>query len=58
MAQLEVLFQWVCMFARLIEKFESRNYSNFDVFIRSEALSSVFVALIALTANQNSARHQ
>lgn len=46
------------MFTRLIERFESRQYSNFDILIRSESLASVFVALIALTANQNSARHQ
>lgn len=55
--QLEVLHQWSNMFQRLIERFESRQFSNFDTIIRSEALASVFVALIALTANQNSARH-
>jgi len=51
MSQLEVLHQWACMFTRLIERFESRNYDHFDVMIRSEDLSSVLLNLLALTAN-------
>ena len=51
MAQLDVLQAWASMFSRMIEVFESRNYDNFDVLIRSEDLASVLVAIIALTAN-------
>jgi|FrelakmetLWP11LW_1041352.scaffolds.fasta_scaffold213938_1 hypothetical protein len=57
MSQLEVLHAWAGMFARLLERFESRSYDHFEVIIRSDALASVLVALIALTANQTSARH-
>ena len=45
------------MFTRLIERFESRNYDHFDIMIRSEDLSSVLISLLALTANQSSARY-
>lgn len=58
MSQLDVLHAWTGMYARIIERFESRSYDNFDVLIRSDDLASVFVYLIALTANQNSAKHQ
>ena len=51
MAQLEVLHQWTAMFKNLIERFESKNYDNFDVLIRSEDLARVFIELLALTAN-------
>ena len=51
MSQLEVLHGWAGMFSRLIERFESRNYDNFDVLIRSDDLASVLLALIALHAN-------
>ena len=57
MSQLEVLHSWASMFARLIERLESRNYDNFDVLIRSDDLVSTLVALIALTANQNNPTH-
>ena len=58
MSQLDVLHAWTGMYARIIERFESRSYDNFDVLIRSDDLASVFVYIIALTANQNSAKHQ
>jgi len=57
MGQLDVLNAWASMFTRLIERFESKQYENFDVMIRSEDLASVQLALIALTANKNSAHH-
>jgi len=57
MAQLEILHAWAGMFARLIERFESRKYDNFDVLIRSEDLASVLFALIALTANKSNMHH-
>ena len=58
MSQLDVLHTWAGMYTRIIERFESRSYDNFDVLIRSDDLASVFVYLIALTANQNNASHQ
>ena len=58
MSQLDVLHAWTGMYSRVIERFESRSYDNFDVLIRSDDLASVFVYLIALTANQNNASHQ
>ena len=58
MSQLDVLHAWTGMYARIIERFESRQYDNFDILIRSDDLASVFVYIIALTANQNSAKHQ
>lgn len=57
MSQLDVLNAWAAMFTRLIERFESKSYENFDVLIRSEDLASVNLALIALTANKNNAHH-
>ena len=51
MSQLDVLHTWAGMYSRIIERFESRSYDNFDVLIRSDDLASVFVYLIALTAN-------
>ena len=58
MSQLDVLHTWTGMYGRIIERFESRSYDNFDVLIRSDDLASVFVYIIALTANQNNASHQ
>lgn len=57
MAQLEVLHQWTRMFKALIERFESKNYAHFNVLMRSEDLARVFIELLALTANQGSARY-
>jgi hypothetical protein len=54
MSQLEVLHSWAAMFQKLIEKFESRKYANFEAMVRSEDMASVMIALIALTANQGS----
>lgn len=58
MSHLDVLHQWIGMFHRIIERFESRNFDHFDILIRSEDLASVCVAILALTANQSSAQHQ
>lgn len=58
MSQLEILHTWAGMFMRMIERFETRQYAHFDVIIRSDDLSSVYVALLALCANQNNAVHQ
>ena len=58
MDQQEVLQQWTRMFKAVIERFESKNYAHFIVMIRSEDLARVFVEILALTANQGSARYQ
>ena len=50
---LDVLNSWVCMFERILEKFERKACSFFAFFTRSEALSATMVALIGLTANQH-----
>ena len=55
---LDVLHAWTQMFARMIEVFESRNFENFQVLIRSEDLAAVLMALFSLTANQANAQHQ
>ena len=57
MTQLEVLHSWAGMFKRIIERFESSNYKNFNVIIRSDDLATVMTNLLALTVNQNSALH-
>ena len=43
MSQLDVLHTWTGMFARIIERFESRNFDNFDVLIRSDDLASIYL---------------
>ena len=48
---LEVLHGWSSMFCRLIERFESKQYSNFDVIIRSDDLAQVYIQILSLTAN-------
>ncbi len=58
MSQLEVLHAWAAMFQKLVEKFESRKYANFDCLTRSEDMASVMISLIALTANQGSPTQQ
>ena len=45
------------MFNRLIERFESNKYANYDVLIRSDDLATVFIAVLALTSNEGNARH-
>ena len=51
MTQLEVLHSWAGMFKRIIERFESSNYKNFNVIIRSDDLATVMTNLLALTVN-------
>ena len=43
MSQLDVLHTWTGMFARVIERLESKDYENFDVLIRSDDLATVFI---------------
>lgn len=50
-AYLDVLLVFSSMFERVLEKFESNKFANFNILSRSEALSQVMTNIIGLTAN-------
>jgi len=52
MNSLMILAAWTRAHHQILERHESQDYSGYDHFVRSNAYSNVFVAMLGLNINQ------
>jgi len=52
MNSLMVLAAWTRVHQQILERYESQSYFGYDYFVRSNAYSNVFVAILELSTNQ------